>query len=118
MQDRPAIATAIPRHRYQVGDFAASLLGDIDSTDGRNYRWILALVPMSSREPVLYICCEQAPPARAADGRYDVRVVNDTMSEIVDSADHWGDAEVFAEQAIDLARQILGLKTEQLIKLM
>ena len=118
MQDRPAISTAIPRHRYQLGDYAASLLGDIASADGRNYRWIFALVPMGSREPVLYICCEHAPPARAADGRYDVRVVNDAMSEVVDSADHWGDAEVFAEQAIDLARQILGLKNQQVLKLL
>jgi hypothetical protein len=118
MQDRPAIQTAIPRHRYQIGDFSATVLGDIDSGDPRQYRYILALVPMGETQPSFYVCCEQVPPERSADGRYDVRVVNETMSELVDSADHWGDLETFSEMALDLARQVLGLKNEQIVRLM
>ncbi|MCF7983462.1 MAG: hypothetical protein K9L70_03585 [Thiohalocapsa sp.] len=117
MEFRPVIKTAIPKHRYQIGDFSASVLGDIESGDQRRYRYIMAMVPMGSAEPTLYVCCEHAPPARASEGRYDIRVVNDAMGEIVDSADHWGDLEIFSEQAIDLAKQILGLRNEQVVKL-
>jgi len=115
MQDRPAIKTAIPKHRYQISDYSATVLGDVDAGDGRRYRWILALVPMGETQPSLYVCCEFG---RSAEGRYDIRVVNEAMSEVVDSADHWGDLEAFSEMAMDLAIQVLGLKNEQPIKLM
>jgi hypothetical protein len=115
MQDRPAIKTAIPKHRYQISDYSATVLGDIESGDDRRYRWILALVPMGDTQPSLYVCCEFG---RGAGGRYDIRVINEAMSEVVDSADHWGDLEAFSEMAVDLATQLLGLKNEQAIKLM
>ena len=118
MQDQPAIKTAIPKHRYQIGDFSATVLGDIESGDARHYRYILAMVAMGDAQPGLYVCCELAPPERGADGRYDVRVVNESMSEVLDSGDGWGDLETFSEMAVDLARQVLGLKNEQTIKLM
>jgi len=118
MQDRPSIKTAIPRHRYQIGDYSATVLGEIDSGDTRQYRYILALVPMGDTQPSLYVCCEQAPAERSADGRYDIHVINESMSELVDSADHWGDLETFSEMALDLARQVLGLKNEQIVRLM
>jgi hypothetical protein len=115
MQDRPAIKTAIPKHRYQISDYSATVLGDIEAGDDRRYRWILALVPMGDTQPSLYVCCEFG---RGTDGRYDIRVINEAMSEVVDSADHWGDLEAFSEMAVDLAAQLLGLKNEQAIKLM
>lgn len=118
MQNRPSINTAIPKHRYQVSDYTATVLGDIDAGDGHNYRWILALVLMGETQPGLYICCEQAAAERRADGHYDIRVINDSMSEVVDTADHWGDLEIFSEMALDLARQILGLQNDQIMTLM
>ncbi|MGB5734496.1 MAG: hypothetical protein WBM40_08645 [Thiohalocapsa sp.] len=115
MQYRPAIKTAIPKHRYQISDYSATVLGDIEAGDDRRYRWILALVPMGDAQPSLYVCCEFGS---GSDGRYDIRVVNEAMSEVVDSADHWGDLDAFSEMAMDLAGQVLGLKNEQAIKLM
>jgi len=115
MQERPAIKTAIPKHRYQISDYSATVLGDIEAGDDRRYRWILALVPMGDARPSLYVCCEFG---RGAEGRYDIRVINEAMSEVVDSADHWGDLEAFSGMAVDLATQLLGLKNEQAIKLM
>ena len=49
MQDRPTIATAIPKRRFQIGDYSASLLGEVESNDRRHYRYILALVPTGER---------------------------------------------------------------------
>lgn len=118
MQDRPSIKTAIPKHRYQVSDYSATVLGDIEAADGHDYRWILALVPMGNAQPSLYVCCEQAPLGRGDGGRYDIRVINDAMSEVVDTADHWGELETFSEMALDLAGQLLGLRNEQVVKLL
>lgn len=118
MQGKPVIKTAIPKRRYQIGDFAASLLGEIESGDSRNYRYILAFVPMGSREPSFYVCAEPTPPAQSADGRYRLRVINEVMSEVVDTADQWGDLDAFAEQGLKLGAQALGLQREQPVRLL
>ncbi len=118
MQDRPVIKTAIPKGRYQIGDFSASLLGEIDSGDSRSYRYILAFIPMGKSEPMFYVCAEYAPPASSAEGKYRLRVVNEVMSEVMDTSDQWGNLEHFSEQGIALAVQALGLQHEQVIKLM
>ncbi len=118
MQDRPTIKTAIPKQRYQIGDHSATVLGEIESDDPRQYRWIAAFIQMGQSQPRLYVCCELAPASRRGDGRYDLRVISDLMSEVVDTADRWGDVDAFSQQAIDLGRQMLGLQQEQPIKLM
>jgi len=118
MQDRPVIKTAIPKRRYQIGDFSASLLGEVETGDGRNYRYILAFVQMGHAQPSLYVCSEHAPPAQADDGRYGLRVINEVMSEVVDTADRWGDLDAFAEKGIQLGVQALGLRQEQVLRIM
>jgi hypothetical protein len=115
MQDKPAIKTAIPKRRYQISDYSATLLGEIEAGDGRGYRWVLALMPMGESEPTLYVCCEQSA---APGGVYDVRVVNEAMSEVVDSDARWRDLDTFAEAALDLAKQLLGLQKEQSLRLL
>lgn len=118
MQGKPVIRTAIPRRRYQIGDFAASLLGDIESGDERSFRYILAFVQMGHAEPVMFVCAEQTPPAQAAQGRYRLRVINEVMSEVIDTADQWGDLDAFADQGLKLGAQALGLQREQPVRLL
>lgn len=118
MQERPIIKTAIPKHRYQIGSHSASLLGEIESGDARSYRYILAFVPAGQTEPALYVCSEAAPPTERADGAYRLRVVGELMSDIVDIDDRWGDLESFAEQALKLGAQMLGLGDTQTVRLM
>jgi hypothetical protein len=118
MQDRPLIKTALPKRRYQIGDYAASLLGDIESSDGRRYRYILALVPMGEQEPVLYVTCEQAAAERRSQGGYDLRLISAQLTDLMDTADRWANVDSFADQAIDLAQQLLGLRNQQVVKLM
>jgi hypothetical protein len=109
MQERPIIKTAIPKRRYQAGRYAASLLGEIESGDGRSYRYILAFVAQGQAEPVLYVCSEPTPPAERADGAYRLRVVSEAMTETLDTDDGWGDLDRFAEQALKVGVQMLGL---------
>jgi hypothetical protein len=118
MQERPIIKTAIPKRRYQVGSHSASLLGEIESGDDRAYRYILAFVPPGEREPVFYVCVEPSPPAARPDGAYRLGIVGELMSEIVDTDDRWGDLDVFAEQAIKLGQQALGLQQTPVTRLM
>lgn len=118
MQDRPVIRTALPRRRWQLADHTATLLGDIDSGDTRAYRYLLALVPTGQAEPVLYVTCEPAPAASADAGRYLLRVISEALTDVLDQADDWGDADRFAEQALDIARQVLGLRAAEAVRLM
>jgi len=118
MRDQPLIQTAIPKRRYQVGDFSASLLGEIDSRDDRSYRYILAFVQLGQTQPVLYVCAEQSPVDSAAEGRYQLRMISDALSEVLDVAERWGDLDTFSDQALRLGSQALGLQREQIVRLM
>lgn len=118
MQDRPAIKTAIPKRRYLVGDHSASLLGEIESGDARRHRYILAFVAPGQREPLLYVYAEHAPPADCAAGAYRLRVASECLSECVDTDDRWGDLETFAEQALKIGIQMLGLQQAQIVRQM
>ncbi|PQJ96503.1 hypothetical protein [Chromatium okenii] len=118
MQNRPLIKTAIPKRRYQIGNYTAALLGEIDSGDHQSYRYILAWVPTGQRDPVLYVCAEHTPPNERADGAYRLRVVNENMTEVLDTGDGWGDLETFAEQALNLGMQMLGLMQARIDRLL
>lgn len=117
MENRPSIKTAIPKGRYQIGDYSATLLTEIDSEDARAYRFILAFVPDGQREPRLYVCSEAAgDPAQPR--LCHLRVVSETLAEVVDSDARWADADVFVEQALELGIQALGLSRQQMVKLL
>jgi hypothetical protein len=118
MQERPNISTAVPKRRYQIGDYAATVLGEVESSDPRHYRYILALVPLGQRAPSLYVTCEATPPKESAAGAWRLRLINEAMAEVMDTADRWGDLDSFAEQGIKLAGQALGLQREQVIRLL
>ena len=55
------IQTAIPKRRYRIGEFTAVVLGEVESEDRADYRYIMAVVDDSSI-PVAKIV-----PARSAD---------------------------------------------------
>ena len=117
MQDQPRIKTALPKRRYQLGDYSATVLGEIEADDGHDYRWLMAFVPMGRNEPSLYVCCEAAAAERRGDGDWDMRIVSEAMTDVLDTADHWGDLDTFCEQAIDLGRQVLGLANQEAFRL-
>jgi hypothetical protein len=118
MQDRPVIKTAIPKRRYQIGDFGATLLGEIESGDTRSYRYILAFVQSGQTQPSLYVCAEQSSMPGTGPGTFGLRIVNEVMSEVVDTSAVWGDLDRFAEQGLKLAMQALVLQREQVVPLL
>ncbi|MCU7960430.1 MAG: hypothetical protein KZQ58_10620 [gamma proteobacterium symbiont of Bathyaustriella thionipta] len=109
MSQYPKISTAIPKRRYQFGEYQASLLGEIESPDMARYRFIMAFIEEGANEPSLYVCCQHAKPNQRADGRYLLRVINSALDEILDQSDELADLSVFAEVALDTGNKILNL---------
>ena len=69
MSGFPKIQRAIPQRRYQYGEYAVTVLGDIESGDGRDYRFIAAFVREGESQPRLFVASERLPPGlhRAPD---------------------------------------------------
>lgn len=111
----PQFSTAIPKRRYQMGDFSVVVLGDVESTDGQDYRYIFAMVQDGSKDPSFYVTSVHQP---GPDGDYLLRVVAPNMERDLDSSDAWRDLDIFTEQAISLAQQVMGLKDEAAHRLM
>ncbi len=118
MSQFPKIQTAIPKQRYQFGEYGISVLGEIESADLQAYQYIMAFVPEGKPEPVLYICSEKSLPKDRHEGSHRLRVINQAMSEVMSVGDQWGDLDSFSAEALKLGEQILGLAGEQPVKLM
>jgi hypothetical protein len=105
----PKIQTAIPQRRYQLGPYQAVVLGDIESGDGVRYRYILALVREGEAKPSLYVTAEKNPRARVHEGSHRMRIILDTLTDELGSSDQWAELDAFANEALRLAAQVLGL---------
>ncbi|MGQ9659128.1 MAG: hypothetical protein ACUVQI_03135 [Thermochromatium sp.] len=118
MPQRPLIKTAIPKRRYQVGHYIATLLDEIESGDDHPYHYILAFVAQGQAEPQLYVCSERTPSGEQSGGAYRLRVISAFMTETLDSDDGWGELDRFAEQALRIGIQMLGLPETGLVRLL
>ena len=107
MIEKPAIATAIPRRRYRLGEFTVTVLGDIESKDGRNYRHIAAIIKGQDPEPGMYITAEQG-----GSGALDLRIIMHDGTEVVDSSERWRDLDEFVDEAIRIVSLVLKLTDE------
>jgi hypothetical protein len=112
LSDFPKIATAIPQRRFQYGDYAVTVLGDIESADGRDYQFIAAFVREGESKPRLYVVSERTPVADRARGSHRLRVVNAAMDEVMDVDARWSRLSDFTDQALQSGAQLLGLEQE------
>lgn len=112
MSQFPKIRTAMPQRRYRYGDFAVTLLGEVDSADGRDYEFLMAFVRDGEAQPQLFVAAERLPPGQRADGSHRLRVINSAMDEIMAVDSRWGLRDPFAEQALQIGAQLLGLEQE------
>jgi hypothetical protein len=108
----PTIERAIPKRRYQVGEYGATLLGEIESADPLDYAFILAFVREGEGQPTLFVCSEVCPPGEREQGSHRLRLINRAMSEVMDTDDRWRDLDAFAEEGLQLGMQALGLSQE------
>ena len=115
MSDFPKIHRAIPKRRYQLGDYGVTVLGEIDSD--ADYLYIVAFVREGTTQPTLFVCSEPCPPDERDRGSHRLRVINSAMSEVVDTDDRWRDLDAFVDQALELGSQALSLTGETAFRL-
>jgi hypothetical protein len=113
---KPGIATAIPKRRYRLGEFTLVVLGDIESRDGVDYRYIMAVIRGQDPEPGIYITAERG--GRAGPGEFSMRFIMQDGSEVIGSATQWGDLDAFVEEATGIVSRVLNLGDETSYRLM
>ena len=118
MSQFPVIRTAIPHRRYRMGDYDATLLGEVESGDGVDYRYIMAFVQEGAGRPSFYVCSERNPPGDRAGGTHRLRMVGEALSDVLGSDDAWRNIDAFAEEALRVGSKALSLGQEQPVRLM
>ena len=109
----PKIQTAIPQRRYQFGEYAGVVLGDIESGDDVKYQYILALVREGKSRPAFYVTAEKNPRHRAQEGSHRLRVITHGLDEEISCSDAWGELDAFCAEAFTVAARVLGLSDER-----
>jgi hypothetical protein len=108
--NKPAIRTAIPKRRYRLGEFTLTVLGEIDSSDGIDYRYITAVIQGQDPEPGLYITAEV--PAGSAGKALDMRIIMRDGSEVIGQDAEWNQLDAFAGKCIEIVSRVLNLSDE------
>lgn len=109
----PKISTAIPHRRYRFGEFMVTVLGDIASPDTVDYRYLMAFIKDGEQQPSTYVSCERAVGEHAKQGRYQIRVINRTLNEVMDASNDFAQLDAFCHQGLELGRQLLALQDEE-----
>jgi hypothetical protein len=112
MNSFPRIKTAIPQRRYQYGDYSVTVLGEVESGDGHDYRFVAAFVKEGETLPQLFVVSEKLPSEQSATGGHALRVITKVMDEIMDVDNRWRNLDDYVEQALQLGAQMLGLEQE------
>jgi hypothetical protein len=113
---RPGIGTAIPRRRYKFGEFTLIVLGDIESKDGLDYQYIMAVIRGEDPEPGIYITAERG--SRAGQREFSMRFIMRDGSEVIGSSSQWGDLDAFVDEATGIVSRVLNLGDETPYRLM
>ena len=112
MNEFPKIRTAIPQRRYQYGDYSVTVLGEIESGDGHDYRFVAAFVKEGEAQPQLFVVSEKLQAGQATAGGQALRVISNVMDEVMDVDNRWRNLDDYVDQALQLGSQILGLEQE------
>ena len=116
--DRPTFDTAVPQRRYQLGEYNAVVLGDIESPIDIDYQYILAVIVEGASNPKLYVTLEKNRGPRAQEGSHRMRVIGENINEEIGSSDQWNTPDAFAATALAVVMKLLALTDEQAVRLM
>jgi hypothetical protein len=117
VQHRPVIRTAVPKRRYQLGDFSAVVLGEVESGDDNHYQYILAVLRSGDAEPGIYLTAERTRPGQGSAEGLAMRLVMRDGSAVIGRSDRWAGLDEFTEDALTAVRKILGLEGEEAFRL-
>jgi len=113
----PRIKTAIPRQRHQIGNFVATVLGEIDSDDPVEYRYIMAIVEDGQHQPMLFVTSERNTGRETDEGRYRLRVIMGSEEKELAPSDEWGELERFSSAGLGIVAKLMNLQDEQPVRL-
>ena len=113
---KPGIATAIPKRRYRLGEFTLIVLGEIESRDGVDYRYIMAVIRGQDPEPGIYITAERGNGAVPCE--YSMRFIMHDGSEVIGRSSRWGELDAFVEEATGIVIRVLNLGDETSYRLL
>lgn len=108
MKHKPDIKRALPQRRYKYGEFEVVLLGDIESGDGLDYRYILAVVREGENAPGMYVTCE-----RGTSDNCPVRLIMRDGVQLLANDHRLQDLDVFCDTGLDVISQVLNLSDEE-----
>ena len=111
----PSIVTAIPKRRYQYGEFTITLLTEIASNDPVPYLYIAAIMQDGKNSPEVYITCESI--SADEESQYRVRVLSSHDEHIISEASEWHSEQGFCEFALQGVKQMFDLRDETPIQL-
>jgi hypothetical protein len=113
---QPGIATALPKRRYRLGEFTLIVLGDVESKDGVDYRYIMAVIRGEDPQPGIYLTAEQDDGERSREIK--MRFIMRDGSELIGSSTRWSDLDAFVEEATGIVVRVLNLGDETPYRLM
>ena len=105
----PKIQSAIPRRRYQFGEFIVTLLSDISSAED-SYLYIAAVLREGSPAPEVYITCEPEQANGASGCR--IRVLSAGQEHLISRHSQWKDEQRFCDFALQGVKQMFDLSDE------
>jgi len=111
-QYKPGIVTALPRRRYKFGEYTVVVLGDIESNDGIDYRYIVAVVRGADPEPGFYLTAERDMVGGGAGEDYSMRVIMQDGADIIGTSREWRDLDAFVREALDVIGKVFKLTDE------
>lgn len=106
----PTIQSAIPKRRYQFGEFAITLLSDINSSDPVSYLFIAAVLREGGLKPEVYITCE--PTTSNDEYTYRIRVLSENDEHIISEDKQWHNEQKFCDYALQGIQQMFELTDE------
>jgi hypothetical protein len=109
--NKPGILTAIPKRRYKYGEFTVVVLGDIESSDGIDYRYIMAVVKGADPEPGLYLTAEKAG-RMGQQYDYTMRILMRDGAEVIATSPAWGELDAFIREGLAIVSEVLELSDE------
>ncbi len=100
----PTIRTAIPQRRYQLCDFTLVVLGEIESTDGVAYQYLMGIIPQGQEHPELFISVEKVPSGETC---MCLRAAQN--SQTLQGGGPWADLDRFIKDATQIAAKLLSV---------
>ena len=109
---KPQINTAIPKRRYQFGEYQIVVLGDVDSNEPMNYRFIMAAIQEGQKDPIIYLASIKNRRDEADEGSHRLVLYASENTQVLDHSDDWKDLDIFSHYGLEAMKQALGLTDE------